>query len=235
MHARDAGGRDHEGEAREEKQQRRRQARRVERAGADLVEGADPVDRLLGPDRMDGRAHRALEPPGIAVRAEEERPETGELADRQEDLVERRVGDRVLPHVAHDAHDRDPRVLVLVGLDLDPLADRILARPDVPGHVVVDDRDHRRFVPVGVGEGAAPQHGHADRREVVGADALEVGLRLLLGARTPGAPRCRTGRWTGPASFKGKVPASASERTPGSCARRSSSWSWNASRCSRVA
>ena len=98
---------------------------------------------------------------------------------------------------------------------LDALADRILARPDVPGHVVVDDGDHRRLEPVGVGEGAAAQDGHADRREVVGADALEVGVRLLVGAERR-RPSMSNWPLAGPPSFRGKVPASATDRTPGS-------------------
>ena len=87
-------------------------------------------------------------------------------------LVEREV-----LRVADDADDRAPVVVA----ELDPLADRRLARPRRVGERFVHDDHARRAGAIRLRDVAAEQHRNAHRLEVVGRDRVDQHLRLVAG------------------------------------------------------
>ena len=232
----DARGRDDQREPREGGEEDRRQPRHVEGARLHLFERAEPVDRLLGADRVHGVAHGARQRERLGARAHEaRRPEPGILAQREIDLVDRRVGDAVLADVSRDADDRQPDDLAR---ECCPATPRRLPIGSSPGKtwlaiVLLMTATLRRLVPVGLGDPAAPQDRNSDRLEVVLGHALEVGAGLRLGRRglTAFDPELPVRRAR--ARSAESRPASATETTPGSAASRARTRSWKSSCFSR--
>ena len=70
-------------------------------------------------------------------------------------------------------------------------ADGVFARPKMPGHRFVDDRDARRCLAVGVREGAAEEHTNAERFEIGCIDAVEQSSGRLFGQTARVALRYR--------------------------------------------
>src|SRR5689334_13165053 len=96
----------------------------------------------------------------------------------------RRKGDTRLSYVAHHADDRD-----LVGSEQQALTEEgLLAGPEPPSQLLVDDDDKWLAGAVGPFEEAPFLEGNAERLEVVGADLVVLRQRsLVFTQRTPRA------------------------------------------------
>ena len=105
-----------------------------------LLERAEAVDRLVRVDPVDGVGRRSRDMLiGFAtVRTRTVEESVGYWRSVEVDLVGRRRREAVLPHVADDADDREPRLPLVEG---DAVADGLLAGPEVVGHRLVDERD----------------------------------------------------------------------------------------------
>ena len=90
----------------------------------------------------------------------------------------------VLLHPSDDAHDGVPRTFGLEIAKADAPADRILVRPQLARHELVDDDDARFFRCVAVVEEAAPHERDAHGLEVpAGRDALVRVDEVFAGRR----------------------------------------------------
>jgi hypothetical protein len=113
------------------------------------------------------------------------------LKDR--DVEHRRgVGPQIaVLHVRDDTDDFGGR---FVFADRDGLAERILPRPEHPGHPIVDDHDGPGRPVVALAELAPAQQRNLQRAEICGTDEVGVDLDLLAGRRVdhrlplPGEP-----------------------------------------------
>ena len=107
--------------------------------GEHLLHRHDAEDRLLGIDRADRSRHRGRPSAlGSPVRADDERHLlAGKALAREIELLARRLVGRHLAHVARHADDGDPRAPAGPN-ELDPPADRVLARPVLVRHRPVD-------------------------------------------------------------------------------------------------
>jgi hypothetical protein len=136
---------------------------------------------VIGRTRMNGSPRFSLHqraPNGVGVDAAVGRNADqqaahvgGPLPQRLEEVRGRVAGQGLDAMVGDDAHDTQTPLL---HIRRQALADRILPRPDLARHALVDDGDHRRPLPVLRGEVAPAQQWRSDCREVVAADGVHV-------------------------------------------------------------
>jgi hypothetical protein len=93
-------------------------------------------------------------------------------AASSQDLRTRRIGESDVVHVAGDADHREPNCGLARG-QIDLMAERRFARPELARRGLVDHDHRRRVRTVAAGELAAGQHRNSHQRKVAGGREIE--------------------------------------------------------------
>ncbi len=171
--AEDSDGGEEQGEGGEGAEHGGREALAGERIVEAVLHGADVVDGDVTVDGMDFADDGGDERGGIRRGARhQEHAVRGMLAVREVDGDLALAVQAVLFDHSHHPGDRDG----LLGIEPEVLSDGIVARPEAPGELFVDD-GHRQAVAVVVfGEEAALAQGNLHGAEIIGAGDAHVHL-----------------------------------------------------------